>query len=240
MNHLQRLLLRHRLHAREEGPRLVVDDAETLGGILQIVHVDVLDPVARHGVEPLGAGENLLVGLRIVHPPDEAVLVEIVLEAVILEQFLVIGRVVGVLVQGLEFVAFDQQSPPVAPLPEVDRAVHGLHAAAGEPHARGFEQHVGDLLVVDGLEESAAARGLLLEGGLLAVVERRDAPHDRALPVADHPADGLAVGEKFVLRRVEDLEDIHIQRADPVAVALIDFLGKIEPLALRGRCRNLL
>ena len=167
-------------------------------------------------------------------------LVEIVFEPVILEQLLVIRRVVGILVQRLEFIALDQQSPPVAPLPEVDRTVHGLHAAAGEPHARGFEHHVGDLLVVDRLEEPAAARRLLLEGGLLTVVERRDTAHDRALPVADHPADGLAVGEKFVLRRVEDLEDIHVQRADPVAVSLINLFGKVEPLALHGRRRDLL
>ena len=239
-DHLQRLFLRHRLHAREEGPRLVVDEAEALGGIFQILHVDILDPVARHGVEPLGTGENLLVGLRIVHPPDETVLIEIVPETVVLEQLLVIGRVVGILVKGLEFVALDQQPPPVAPLPEVDRSVHGLHATAGEPHARGVEHHVGDLLVVDRLEEPAAARGLLFEGGLLAVVKRRDAPHDRALPVTDHPADGLAVGEKFVLRRVEDLADIDIQRADPVAVSLIDLFGKVEPLALRGGRRDLL
>ena len=239
-DHLQRLLLRHRLDAREQGPRLVVNDAETLGGLLQIVHVDVLDPVTRHGVETLGAGENLLVGLRIVHPPDKTVLIEVILKTIVFEQLLVIGRIVGILVEGLEFVALDQQPPPVAPLSEVDRAVHGLHAAAGQPHARGFEQHVGDLLVVDRLEEPAAARGLLLDRSLLAVVERRDAADKLAPGVARHPADGLAVGEKFVFRRVENLEDIHVQRADPVAVSLIDSFRKVQPLALQGGSGDLL
>ena len=156
------------------------------------------------------------------------------------EQLLVVGRIVGVGVEGLEFVAFDEQSPPRVARAEVDRAVHGLHAAAGQPHARGFEQHVGDLLVVDRLEEPAAARGLLLDRSLLAVVERRDAADKLAPGVARHPADGLAVGEKFVFRRVENLEDIHVQRADPVAVSLIDSFRKVQPLALQGGSGDLL
>ena len=122
--------------------------------------------IPRRREEPFGAVENPFAGLRDIGTPDKAVLVEIVFEAVILEQLLIIRRVIGILVERLEFVAFDQQSPPVAPLPEVDRPVHRLHAAAGEPHARSIEHHVGDLLVVDRLEEAAAARGLFLDGRL--------------------------------------------------------------------------
>ena len=87
------------------------------------------------------------------------------------------------------------------------------------------EHHVGDLLVVDRLEEAAAARGLFLDGRLFAVVKRRDTPHDLAGLVAHHPADGFTVGEKFVSCRIEDLGYVLIQRADPVAVALVNLLG---------------
>lgn len=156
-------------------------------------------------------GRNPGARLRDVCTPDVAVLVEVVLEAVVLEQLLVVGRVVGVAVEGLELVALDQQAPPVAPLSEVDRAVHRLHAAAGQPHARSVEEHVGHALVLNRLEEAATARGLLLEGRLLAVIEGRDAPHHLARGVAHHPADGLAVGEQVVLRRVEDLADVDIE-----------------------------
>jgi len=95
----------------------------------------------------------------------------------------------------------------------------------GEPHARSIEHHVGDLLIVDRLEEAAAARGLFLDGRLFAVVKRRDTPHDLAGPVAHHPPDGFAFGEEFVPRRVENLGYVLIQRADPVAVALVNLLG---------------
>ncbi len=156
---------------------------------------------------------------------------EVVAEAVTLEQLLIIGRVVGILVERLELVPLDEQAPPVAALPEVDRAVHRLHAAAREPQPRRIEEHVGDGTVVDRLEEAAAARGLLLDGRLLAVVEGRDAPHDLAVGATHHPADGLAVGEEFVLRRVEHLPHVGVERADPVAVAFVDLLGQVEPFA---------
>ena len=121
LHHLHRLLLCHGPDTRKERPRLVVNQPEILGGVLQVVHVDILDMIPRRREESFGAVENPFAGLRDIGTPDKAVLVEIVFEAVILEQLLIIWRVVGILVERLEFVAFDQQSPPVAPLPEVDR-----------------------------------------------------------------------------------------------------------------------
>jgi len=159
------------------------------------------------------------------------VLIEIILKTVVFEQLLVIGRIVGILVEGLEFVALDQQPPPVAPLSEVDRAVHGLHAAAGQPHARRVEEQVGDLLVVDHLEKAAAAGRLLLDGRLFAVVEGGDAPHHLVLAVAYQPANRFAVAEERIAGGIEDLFDILVERAHPVAVAFVDAFGQVQEFA---------
>ena len=231
LHELLRLRLVHRLDARKERPRLVVDDAEVFGRLFQIAHVDVFEAVARRGHEPFGAGEDLTVGFRIVHTPDVGVLVEVVAEPVMFEQLLVVGRIVGVGVEGLEFVAFDEQSPPRVARAEVDRAVHGLHAAAGQPHARRVEEQVGDLLVVDHLEKAAAAGRLLLDGRLFAVVEGGDAPHHLVLAVAYQPANRFAVAEERIAGGIEDLFDILVERAHPVAVAFVDAFGQVQEFA---------
>ena len=147
------------------------------------------------------------------------------------EQLLVVGRIVGVGVEGLEFVAFDEQSPPRVARAEVDRAVHGLHAAAGQPHARRVEEQVGDLLVVDRLEKAAAAGRLLLDGRLFAVVEGGDAPHHLVLAVAYQPANRFAVAEERIAGGIEDLFDILVERAHPVAVAFVDAFGQVQEFA---------
>ena len=235
-----RLVAPQGLDAREEGPRLVVDDAEVLGGLLQVLHVDVLDMVARRGVEVGRTVEDAVAVLRDSASPNIGMLVEVVAEAVTLEQILVVGRVVGILVERLELVALHEQPPPRVAVAEVDGAVHRLHAAAGEPHARRVEHHVGGLLVVDALEKSAAARGLGLQHRLLAVVEGGDAAHDLSRGVAQHPAYGLAAREKVVLRGIEHRADRGVERTHPVAVAAVDSFGQVEPLAFESGVGHLL
>ena len=82
--------------------------------------------------------------------------------------------------------------------------------------------------------------GCSSSAAFFAVVEGGDTAHHLAAGVADHPADRLAVGEEFVPGRVEDLAQVVIERADPVAVAAVDPFGEVEPLALERRRRNLL
>ena len=97
--------------------------------------------------------------------------------------------------------------------------------------ARRVEHHVGQLLVVDSLEESASARGLLVAVSMLAVVESRDASHGAAAAVVCHPADSFAVGEELVARGVEDRLYRIVERTYPAGVALVYAFGKIEKLS---------
>ena len=128
----------------------------------------------------------------------------------------------------------------LVPKPLVLTLVHEMDVNGKNYVSKITEEQIGRLPVVDRLEEAAAARGLLFEGRLLAVVESRDAAHDLAAAVARHPADRLAVGEQLVARRVEDLLDVLIQRADPVAVTFVYPFGQVEPLAHQRRRRDLL
>ena len=210
------------------------DYAEILGHLLQILGVDVREAVPGGRHQTLGALVYHLVDVVVVNAPQIGVLVEIVLEPVILEQLLVIRRVVGVGVKRLELVSLDQQSPPRIARTEVHGTVHSLHAAAGEPQARRVEEHVGELLIVYGLEKAATARRLLVRVGVLVVIERRDAAHHFARAVVRYPADHLAVGEEFVFGGIEYRQNIVVQRAYPIAVAFVDPIGQVDELAFEG------
>ena len=157
-------------------------------------------------------------------------LVEVVLPAVVLEQFLIVGRVVGVAVERLKLKSANQKSPPAIAVTKVNRSIHRLHTLGCKPVARGIKQCVGQRLVVHSLKEAATARRLLLDGSLLAVVERSYATHHFALGIAGNPADSLASTKLLVAQRIEHLFDVVIQRAHPVSVACVEPLRQLQEL----------
>ena len=81
------------------------------------------------------------------------------------------------------------------------------------------------------LEKAAAAGRLLLDGRLFAVVEGGDASHHLVLAVAYQPANRFAVAEKRIAGGIEDLFDILVERAHPVAVAFVDAFGQVQEFA---------
>ena len=65
----------------------------------------------------------------------------------------------------------------------------------------------------------------------------RDAADDRSGSIPHDPPHSLTVGEKFVFGRVENLQHVVIERANPVPVAAVEPFRKIDPFAhKRGRC----
>ena len=218
-----------RFDARESRPSFVVNLQEVVGVFFDPALVHVLEPVARLFLQPFDPFVNVFRKQALGQFAQVGVLVEIVLEAVILEQADVVFEVVRVAVQRREFESLYQQSPPRVAVAEVDRAVHRLQAASGEPVARRVEKQVGYPLVVDRFEKSAAAGRLVFRRfDQLAVVKGGDAS-DRAAPFVEcDPADRFAVVQQFVGLRAEPVFDVAVQRADPVRFVAVKPFGQVE------------
>ena len=95
-------LARHGTHPGEIGPCLVIDKAEIIGHLLEVPLVDVVEAVTRRLFQTLHSVVNALVEFTHPYVPLIGILVEIVLESVMLEQLLVIRRIVGVGIERLK------------------------------------------------------------------------------------------------------------------------------------------
>src|SRR5436189_2361409 len=103
----------------------------------------------------------------------------------------------------LQLVAVDEQAALVVGR-EVERADHPLAAALAVPALGCLEQRIGDLLVVDRLEEPEQAPLVVLDLVQAMVDVRRDPPDD--LPVAlRKKVLGLSVLEERILLTIEVL-----------------------------------
>ncbi len=149
-----------------------------------------------------------------------------------LEQVLVVRRIVGIGIERLELETLHQTPPPLVPVAEIDGTVHRLHALAAQPVARRIEKHVGHLLRIDALEKAAAAGRLFLLRGLIGIVESGDTPDDASFAVADDPTDRLPAFEHTVPGRIEYRPYIVIQGLYPIAVPAIEPFGHGEKLPL--------
>lgn len=165
-----------------ELPGIIVDFLQVFHVLLCLAVPEVLAMVFGLGTHPVGHfPEAFGEGFGVVqHIAD---LLEVELEAVVFEKLLVVGGIVVHSPVGVFAEAFHQQSPEVVVFPEVDRPVHGFHAAFREPLLAGVEQQVGGLLVVDAFEETHAAGGLLVSVGLAGIDEGGGAAYDFAFVV---------------------------------------------------------
>ena len=175
-------------------------------------------------------------GLRECSCADSAgvgMLIEVGLEAILLEKCLIVRHIVGVGIERLVLETIDEQTPPLVARAEVDRAVHRLHTILGEPLACRIEERKGHLAVVDRLEETTTARRLLVvEHCGFAVEKCCDATYALALLVDSQPATRLATIERVVAHRVEHRTNVIIERADPLRRSFVQPFRQVEELAL--------
>ena len=192
----------------------------------------MVEAVTRRLFQTLHSVVNALVEFTHPYVPLIGILVEIVLESVMLEQLLVIRRIVGVGIERLKLESLHEAPPPFVPVTEIDGTVHRLHSLAAEPLAGRIEKHVGDLLRINAFEESTATGRLFLLCGLVGIVKGGNTSHHIALPAAGNPTDGLSALEHPVLCGVEHGPDIVVQGLYPVAVTAVESLGHGEELPL--------
>jgi len=218
-----------RFDSGEIGPRLVVDREEFFGIGFDMAFVHVLETVSGLFLKPFHPFVDVLGEQSFGQLAQVGVLVEIVLEAVALEQLDVVLEVVGIGVERREFESLDQKAPPLVAIAEVDGTVHRLHAPCSEPVTCCVEQQVGDLLIIDRFEESAPSGGHILRSlHQVAVIEGGDTAYRLVLFVADDPTDCLSVAEQFVGFDVEPVFDVLIEWTDPVGFVFVQAFGQIQ------------
>ena len=147
-----------RFDSGEIGPRLVVDREEFFGIGFDMAFVHVLETVSGLFLKPFHPFVDVLGEQSFGQLAQVGVLVEIVLEAVVLEQLDVVLEVVGIGVERREFESLDQKAPPLVATPKLMGPSIASMPRASEPVTCCVEQQVGDLLIIDRFEESAPLR----------------------------------------------------------------------------------
>ena len=105
-----------------------------------------------------------------------------------------------------------------------------LHPAAAEPLGRLAQQRLGDLRIVEGVEEAEEAGVVLVALEVEAIDLRRDAADRLTIPVRD-PSRGLAVIEEGVLLGVDTIAHVHVEWADVAGVRLEDRVDDVQEIA---------
>ncbi len=138
------------------------------------------------------------------------------------EEFLVVGWVVVLLIEWGGVEAAHQQPPEFIAFPKVDGAFDDPGSLRAKEQFRFLKERPGVVGPVYTLKVAQAPNwvGLQLIGGM--VDECCDAPGRLAFFVEQHKATRRPVFPSRILRRSEDIADVHLERGNPVGVMAIN------------------
>jgi hypothetical protein len=189
-------------------------------GLVERAHRDLVAPLD----DRLGAGE---VGrLDVLLPPRQEILG--LLESVSLEQRRIVGGVVGHHDERRAGLAPDEKTRNLVRR-EARRTPHHLEATLAQPVPDRVEQSRGHGGVVDALEEPEEADGLFVELLVTAVPNRADAADGLGSTQGEERL-SLGMQVKRVLRRVERVPHVQLQRRNPVGVVSIHRPREVDEL----------
>ena len=156
-------------------------------------------------------------------------------EAVVLDQPLVVGRVVGHHERRRRVEPVDQQ-PQLVVQRRVGRPAETVDVLIVEPLPHGVEQPVGGFLIVDAVEESEESSAIVVMGDVSLVENRGDPPADLAVAIGQEGLARVPIVER-VLPIVDHLLLAAPQRRDPVGIVAVERPRKVEKLFfLPGSC----
>src|SRR5690606_22645922 len=197
-------------------PRLGVYRNNVFRQLVHLILSQVSEFIVRIALDQFGLVRQFW-RKRVCNITAEGELIEIHLVPVGLEQLTVVGEIVVTLVRGLTIEALYEQTPPAIATPEIYRAVHSFHATLPEPGLALIEQLKCRGLIVDAIEKTHAARGLVVAlVYCLTVHERRYASDGLPAVVVKHPAGTFAMAEGMISFGIKYGFDIAIEGSDPV------------------------
>ena len=212
------------------GPGLVVDLGEAPHLLREVALVDVADrhPFLAQGVFRGGVdrGVELVAFLQLAERQIPHQKVDRLAVAGAFEQVAVEPRVPVLENHRPDVVTLDQE-PDLIVCCEVHRPEQALAAVAPQPLLGGGEECIGDLAVVDRLEESEHPVFAALEL-VPAAVELGGDPADRHPVALGKEVLGLGVLEERVLLSVQELHPVKDQRRHPLRMVTVEIEGDLD------------
>ncbi len=153
------------------------------------------------------------------------------LESVVSEERLVVGRIVVEAIGGRILEIVGEQAPKLVLLAKIHRSVHALHALLYQPVFGCVEEQVGGLLIVDALEKSNAANGIIQWVAHLLIYEGCNSADGLICPVEQQITNYFAMLKGLVSGRIEHFLYILCEGGYPMWGMRILAVGELHPPA---------
>src|SRR5690606_15807826 len=160
--------------------------------------------------------------LRISNLQPKTNLIVIISEPILLEQLLIIRRIIVHAIQRRLTSLYDQ-SPTAITLSKIDWPIHCTHTLLHQPMLRDIKKHIRRLLTVDAIEESDASHRNLITLVLIFLVYKcRNSAEQFTLLRTKYPTPCFSMAKCLVLRGIENIIHILIQWPDVIGIILVE------------------